>query len=353
MTEISIIIPAYNSEKYIAKCLNSLINQTFNDIEIICIEDGSTDKSRTILQDYAKQDNRIKIFAQKNSGPAIARNKGLEVAIGKYLMFCDSDDWYEPNMCEVMYKAIIEQDVDIVQCGTIIEKGHNSPNRKNLEQYLNTEKTGKFQLRKSNFHFLNVLLWNKIWKKSIIDKYNIKFPNAFNHEDDAFSYMYKFVCQNFFILNQNLYHYAINENSLMDRYKKNTYNRFSRIIISEFVGDFLIKNNMLKKNKNLLFCIFQGQLKNLQQIFSLKEIIPMIRRLEKYCQKKIDRNINFLIPPSGEVLIINTKEVNILNYARCYFLSKITFGKMRKHYKEKKRALKAKIKAVRRFLKGK
>ena len=353
MPEISIIIPVYNSEKYLPKCLEALANQTFKDIEIICINDGSKDKSLEILNQFAEQDSRFKVFTQKNSGPAAARNQGLQNASGKYLMFCDSDDWYEPNMCEIMYKTITEQNVDVVQCCAVVEREFDSSNRKNIEAYINAKETGKFQLQNSNFHLVNALLWNKIWKKSIIDKYNIYFPDVFNHEDDAFSYIYRFVCKDFFILDKYLYHYIVRNNSLMEVYKQNQYNKFSRIIISEFIGNFLITNKLLEKNKNLLLNIFKGQITVLSAIFSSKKIMPMVKRLEKYCRKKIDKNIKFLRSPSGKILIINQKEISSFLYVKYYVLSKITFGKMRKHYKKKRKELKSRIKQVKQFLKGK
>ena len=127
MPEISIIIPNYNTEQYLPRCLNSLIGQTFKDIEIILIDDGSTDNSVKIMKEYAKQDNRIKVIEQPNSGPARARNQGLENATGKYLMFCDSDDWYEPNMCEIMYYTIENKKTDVVCCHTLLSCEKNLP----------------------------------------------------------------------------------------------------------------------------------------------------------------------------------------------------------------------------------
>ena len=100
MTKISVIIPVYNSEKFLKKCLDSIINQTLNDIEIICIDDGSTDKSLRILNNFADKDNRITIINQKNSGPSAARNKGIENAKGEYIGFVDSDDWIDLDFYE-------------------------------------------------------------------------------------------------------------------------------------------------------------------------------------------------------------------------------------------------------------
>ena len=111
--KFSIIIPVYNAEKYLPKCIDSLIKQTFKKFEIICINDGSSDKSLNILKRYATNDTRIKIFTQKNSGPAVARNLGLEKAQGKYLWFIDADDWIEEKACEILNNIINKNSPDI------------------------------------------------------------------------------------------------------------------------------------------------------------------------------------------------------------------------------------------------
>ena len=116
-------MPVYNREKFLDRSVGSLISQTFKDIEIILVDDGSVDNSGKILDNFAKQDSRIKVFHQKNSGPATARNVGLDNATGEYIMFCDSDDAYEPNMCEVMYKTICEKRADLILCGAKNEYG--------------------------------------------------------------------------------------------------------------------------------------------------------------------------------------------------------------------------------------
>ena len=112
MIKISVIIPVYNVEQYLPKCLDSVLNQTLKDIEIICINDESPDNCAQILEEYQKRDSRIIILNQKNSGQGSARNRGLEIAKGKYIQFLDSDDFYEPTCCEEMYN-LMEQHKDI------------------------------------------------------------------------------------------------------------------------------------------------------------------------------------------------------------------------------------------------
>lgn len=112
-TVFSIIVPVYNSQEFLHKCLDSLVNQTLHDIEIICIDDGSTDDSLSILREYANADNRVIVITQQNSGPSVARNKGLSIAKGKYILFVDSDDWLEYDACCILKYELIKNPVDI------------------------------------------------------------------------------------------------------------------------------------------------------------------------------------------------------------------------------------------------
>ena len=117
MSKISIIVPVYNTEKYLSKCLNSLIKQTYKDIEIIVVNDGSKDKSLEIAKKIAKQDNRIKVFNKENGGLSSARNFGIEKASGEYIGFVDSDDYIKENMFEILYNMIKEANAKIAICG--------------------------------------------------------------------------------------------------------------------------------------------------------------------------------------------------------------------------------------------
>ena len=116
MAEISVIVPIYNVEKYLEKCLDTIINQTFKDIEIICVNDGSVDCSRNILEEYKNKDSRIKIVDKENGGLSSARNAGLKIATGKFISFIDSDDWVSSTFLEKLYKNITSYDTDISIC---------------------------------------------------------------------------------------------------------------------------------------------------------------------------------------------------------------------------------------------
>ena len=186
MPKISIIIPCYNAEKYLPKCLDSLINQTLKDIEIICVNDGSTDGSLSILKDYGKKDNRIVIIDKENSGPSSCRNIGIEKATGEFIQFVDSDDWIEPETCEVCYQKSLENDVDMVSFNAVmIHSKKTTP-----LYYYNTKEEKLVSLEdmisllfKSPFHS-----WHFLLKKDFLNKYKIRYPiDIFYCEDAIFS----------------------------------------------------------------------------------------------------------------------------------------------------------------------
>ena len=116
MPKVSIIVPVYNVGKYLSKCLDSLINQTLEDIEIICINDGSTDNSGSICDKWQSRDNRIRVIHRDNGGASSARNSGIKIAVGRYIAYVDSDDWIRQDMYEVMHKMIVTSGADVAIC---------------------------------------------------------------------------------------------------------------------------------------------------------------------------------------------------------------------------------------------
>ena len=118
MVKVSVIIPVYNAEKYLRQCLDSVLGQTLKEIELICVDDGSTDRSMEILLEYASKDKRIRVITQKNGGPGKARNTALPYATGKYISFLDADDWFEQDFLEKMFDRSDEVQADICICET-------------------------------------------------------------------------------------------------------------------------------------------------------------------------------------------------------------------------------------------
>ena len=252
MTAISIIIPIYNSEKYLPKCLDALAKQTFKDIEILCIDDGSKDKSLRILNQYASQDSRIKVLTQANSGPAAARNLGVKSATGSYLMFCDSDDWYEPDMCEKMYQTIISQNVDVVVCGcNIIDEEKNIRLQEDLSYY-QLKYEGKQNITTDVFWNTNVLLWNKIFKTDIVKHHKISFPTGYEHDDDCFYWQYMIVSKTAYFLPDKLYNYLRRNNSIMGKvYNKTNKSIYDMLYVLKYFYEFLQDNNLYQKHQKI------------------------------------------------------------------------------------------------------
>lgn len=193
--KISVIIPVYNTEEYLDKCVQSVINQTLKEIEIICIDDGSTDNSFEILKKYAKIDKRITIIKQENLNAGVARNAGLTIAKGKYLSFLDSDDFFELNMLEVMYEKILYKNSDIIICRCkSIDLDSGKYNTQLFNQSLRLDlipKNNNFSVQeipKIIFQFCEGWTWDKLFKADFILSNNIKFQNIINFNDNQFTF---------------------------------------------------------------------------------------------------------------------------------------------------------------------
>ena len=259
MSEISIIIPFYNAEKYMRRCLDAILAQKFSDFEVICVDDGSKDKTYQILQDYAKKDSRIKAYTQANGGPSVARRTALSKATGKYLMFCDSDDWYEPNMCQIMFDTIEQNDVDVVCCNTNVIDEIKDIKRIDKADYYSNTKKGIYYITRDIVKQTNVLLWNKIWKKSLVDKYLISFPFCREYDDDCFFLQYMSVAQKIMYIEYKLYNYFRRQDSVFGKVsqKKDT-TSFDKLYSAKFYFDFLCKNNLLKEKENIFLDYLNG-----------------------------------------------------------------------------------------------
>lgn len=186
MPAISIIVPVYNAEKYLHRCIDSILSQTFTDFELLLIDDGSTDSSGVICDDYLREDSRVQVFHKENAGVSSARNLGLDNAKGKWITFVDSDDYVSSNFCEIL---LDNKDEDLVICsfetfGNIIDKCKLKDSYYLKEQLSPT--LNEFLLK---VHL--TMPWGKIFKKSILDLHNIKFPlNISSTEDTIFVYEY-------------------------------------------------------------------------------------------------------------------------------------------------------------------
>ncbi len=215
MIKVSIILPVYNVEKYLHKCLDTVLNQPLKEIEVICINDGSQDSSLNILREYASKEKRIIIIEQQNQGAGVARNKGLEIARGEYIAFIDPDDWIEKNMLETAYNTAVQYDADIVEFSykEIFEDSgrvkYHQPKVK-----LPENKTFDFKVVKTYLFGTNLVPWDRLYKRQLINFHNIRFAEIKKEEDTIFSVSSKIYAQKIVYINKPLYNYLIRTGSL-------------------------------------------------------------------------------------------------------------------------------------------
>lgn len=210
--KVSIIVPVYNTAKYLPKCLDSVKNQTLKDIEIICINDGSTDNSLDVLNKYSQEDSRFVILMQENQGQSVARNTGIKLAKGEYIGFVDSDDYIELTMFEKLYENANQNKADISMCCiSTFDENNTYPN----DPYMTLDlfpkefehKTFDFNST-SNFLFrICVTPWNKIFKKNFLLNNIIFFPEGLFFEDNVFFYESYFKAKKISLLKEKLYNY--------------------------------------------------------------------------------------------------------------------------------------------------
>lgn len=239
---VSVIVPIYNAHKYLRKCLDSLKSQNMTNIEFILINDGSTDDSGTICEEYASQDLRFKVVHQENQGSSGARQTGLNLAVGEYLIVCDSDDWVEPDMYEIMYNAAKETNADILMCQFYYEYD----NGKTVPQLLKNI-NGPDLIIEIIGNSINNVSWNKLIRRNLYEKGKIYYEPGINLGEDALM-LYKILLLNPKIshIPNILYHYR-------RQYKADTYTNtltMSKIQQINFVHNWFASNydtNIYKK----------------------------------------------------------------------------------------------------------
>ncbi len=215
--KISVVVPIYNAETFLEKCLTSIVNQTYKDLEIILINDGSTDSSLAICEKYTKSDQRIKLINQENKGVSTARNRGIEESTGKYIIFIDADDYIELNMFEVLATEMFEYDVDMTMCGykKVDIAGNILFESKALVEKYFDEEVFRQYLFEGDYY--REILCNKLFKTDIIKKNNIRFREDI-HINETIIFILDFVIysRKFIYENKLLYNYVYHKNSALN-----------------------------------------------------------------------------------------------------------------------------------------
>lgn len=217
---VSIIIPIYNVEEYLPQCLDSIINQTMKNIEIILVDDCGTDNSVVIAEQYAMRDARIKIIRHMvNQGLSAARNSGIDNSTAPYILFVDSDDYVEADYCEKLYQAIVSSDADIAMCGVFLF-GERHKKTRRLKKYFNFQFPNETALTSVVIGKTNCCVWNKIYRRSIIVENCLRFPVGLKHEDEYWWRIYTLYSQRMVYIEEALYHYRQRAGSIMGDIRK-------------------------------------------------------------------------------------------------------------------------------------
>ena len=287
--KVSVIVPVFNVGDYLSTSLDSILNQSLEDIEIICINDGSTDDSLKILENYAKKDNRIKIISKENEGQGTARNVGLDNACGEFISFVDADDFIKKDMLEKLYNKSVNGNLDLVMCKVSSFDNETHVIDDNLWYYSLKCFSG---FKKEVFNnldtkeftsLISVTPYNKLYRRSFVEKNNIRFPEKYIFEDEVFFYNVYLKAKRISLIDENLYCYRTNrkgstvskgldkdysdiihifrlirdllvETNYINVYKKQVYNRFIHLILWRFsqTAPKYRKNffNLMKKEFN-------------------------------------------------------------------------------------------------------
>lgn len=246
MPNISVIVPVYNVEKYLERCLKSLLNQTFKDIEIICVNDGSTDNSLQILEKF----NGIKIINQQNSGLSVARNTGLKSATGEFVAFVDSDDFIDPDFYEKLYAKCIQYNADVACAGIIRE---NNKKKNILVEYkdesFSTTIKEKFEIAKCpQYNFV----WNKLYRKSFLIDNHITFVPGMIYEDMWFTPEILEKSNGLVCVGETFYHYWKHKDTLIKGNSDKS--RADKILGHEFLSEKCKKYNVnFNKKEELVY----------------------------------------------------------------------------------------------------
>ena len=236
--KLSVIVPVYNVEPYLERCLDSIIQQSFRDMEIICVNDGSTDGSLAILARYALTDDRIIVIDQKNQGLSSARNAGLDKAIGEYVLFVDSDDELAPQACSRLV-GLVKPEHDAIMFGTSLRCADGSEPPAGAVRYLDIPVEGHQFVDDSMLVRLSVNAWNKMYRREAIERFRLRFPLGCLYEDAVFFYCFFSVCRSVYFIKDELYIYYRRDDSIMGatRQKKENHGIF-HIFLFDWIFDF-------------------------------------------------------------------------------------------------------------------
>lgn len=258
--DISIIVSCYKGGNSLPTCLDALLSQSLENIEVICINDGSPDNTADILKEYANKDKRIIVITnEQNLGVSKSRNRGISLSRADYIMFCDADDYYDTSMCEDMLEAIQDSKADIaISEIRVIYEAHRELKYSD-DNYYSLKFSGLEEINENIILNTDLSPTNKIFQKVILNKYNIRFPEGLYYEDAYFCSAYLCCSDNIYYLNEKLYNYIRhNESTMSDTFSSKTDKDLAidHLYIAFELFDFLKENNLLQKYNNLFWQLF-------------------------------------------------------------------------------------------------
>lgn len=268
--KISIIIPIYNVKLYLERCLNTIVNQTYSNLEIILVDDGSNDGSEKICDEWKQKDKRIKVIHKTNGGLSSARNEGIKISTGDYIQFVDSDDFIDLSCVEILYNNLLKYKADISMCGIIMTNDIYKKKMKWFENDQCLEKDKAFRLLIEN-NILTSHAWNKLFKREIFKE--IIFPEGKLYEDIRIMHIIFSNINKVAITNQYLYYYFQRENSITT--KVNINNKF------EYIEAFYERLLFIKENNQDLYDY---------SVYRLVKVITLILITQQYPLEQIKQN---------------------------------------------------------------
>ena len=257
---ISIIIPVYNAEKYLRECIDGILGQSYKNYELLLVNDGSTDGSATICDEYAKENSQIKVFHRENSGPSVTRNFGVDMAEGEYIVFIDADDVIDDNYLFALHDNLSRYGVDLVLCDyerfykdDLEQKVHYGISRYSVAIAKSREELAKVY-QNSSTNLFGISVWAKLYKSEIIKKHHIRFPEDISFEEDCcFNVQYFEYVNTAAFTRETVYHYRQIEKSLSKLYQTSTFrdliNGYNKR--KEFVSKIGMEQEDVKKLDNI------------------------------------------------------------------------------------------------------
>lgn len=291
---VSIIVPVYNAERYLEKCVSSILAQTEGDFQLILVDDGSTDASAEICDEFAKKDSRVMVIHQKNAGVSAARNAGLDAACGEYICFVDPDDTLEPDMLEHTTTAALTNGADLVLFDPYVRfQGRSDVSVDSIPFLPGNTSYEKKQISPAQLRFMAGTVWRFLYQRDLIERNKLRFDTTLPlSEDRLFNITAMGCCKKIYYLREPLYHYWINPGSAARKYRTdlldivlNTHLKMSRTLELHWGADYLPICEQSYLVDGALICAYntfspQSPLTWKRRYLEIKRIVndPMIRK---------------------------------------------------------------------------